>query len=241
MLKLYQFPISHYCEKVRWALEYKNIEYKKVNLLPGLHVKKAKKLTSHTSLPILVDDTKIISESSQIISYLDKSFIENSLTPNDQHLKKQALQWEQFADEEIGSDVRRICYHTLLTHPNIITPYFTDGGPWYGNLYMRVTFPKLSQTMRNLMKLDDTTIIQINQRLTRAIEKAYAHIKDREFFVGESFTRGDLAMASLLAPLCRAKNYGIDWPEKYPEPLHSTIEEYGNKLDWVHRIYSHYR
>lgn len=241
MITLYQFPISHYCEKVRWALEYKNIAYKKVNLHPGLHAKKAKKLTSHSSLPILVHDKKIINESSQIISYLDQTFVENSLTPNNQDLKKEAMQWEIFADEEIGSDVRRICYHTLLNHPDIITPYFTDGGPWYGNLYMKITFPKLSQTMRNLMKLDDATVIQINQRLTQSIEKAYTHIKDREFFVGDSFIRADLAMASLLAPLFRAKNYGIEWPEKYPEPLHSSIEGYENKLDWVHRIYSQYR
>lgn len=241
MLTLYQFPISHYCEKIRWALEYKNIEYKKVNLLPGLHAKKAKKLTSNTSLPIIVHDKKIINESSQIISYLDQTFIENPLTPNDQDLKKQAMQWEQFADDEIGSDVRRICYHTLLNYPDIITPYFTDGGPWYGALYMKLTFPKLSQTMRTLMKLDDKTVIQINKRLTQAIEKAYAHIKDKEFFVGHYFTRADLAMASLLAPLCRAKNYGIEWPENFPEPLHSTISKYEDKLDWVHRIYKQYR
>ena len=236
MLTLYQFPISHYCEKIRWALE-----YKKVNLLPGLHAKKANKLTSNSSLPILVHDKKVINESSEIISYLDQAFPENSLTPDDQNLKQEAMQWEQFADEELGSDVRRVCYNTLLNHPDIITPYFTDNGPWYGKLYMKVTFPKLSQTMRKLMKLDDTTVIQINQRLSQAIEKAYTHIKDKEFFVGNSFTRADLAVASLLAPLCKAKNYGIEWPEKFPEPLHSTISEYKDKLDWVHRIYSQYR
>lgn len=241
MITLYQFPISHYCEKVRWALEYKNIEYKKINLLPGLHVKKAKKLTSSPHLPILVHDKNIINESSKIISYLDQVFPENPLTPIDKKLKQETMKWEIFADEELGSDVRRICYHTLLNHPDIISPYFTINGPWYGKLYMKATFPKLAETMRKLMKLNDTTIPLINQRLTQAIDKSYAHIKDRNFFVGDSFTRADLAMASLLAPLCKANRYGIAWPEKYPEPLHSTMREYENKLDWVHRIYSQYR
>ncbi|MGH1537159.1 MAG: glutathione S-transferase family protein [Gammaproteobacteria bacterium] len=241
MLSLYQFPISHYCEKVRWALEYKNIEYKKINLLPGLHTRKAKKLTSNSSLPIVTHNKDIINESSEIISYLDQTFPENKLTPNNQKLNQEAKQWEQFADEELGADVRRICYHTLLNHPDIICPYFTNDGPWYGNLYMKTTFPKLSQTMRKLMKLDDSTIIHINQRLTKKIEKTYTHIKNREYFVGDSFTRADLAMAALLAPLCRTKNYGIDWPEQYPEPLHSTIAAYGNKLDWVTRMYNQHR
>ena len=137
--------------------------------------------------------------------------------------------------------MRRVCYHTLLNHPNIITPYFTNDGPWYGKLYMKATFPKLAQTMRNLMKLDNTTVIEINQRLTQAIEKTYEHIKGRKFFVGDSFNRANLAVASLLAPLCRIKGYGIEWPEKFPEPLHSTTRKYGDKLDWVHRIYEQYR
>jgi glutathione S-transferase len=241
MLTLYQFPISHYCEKVRWALEYKNLEYKKVNLLPGLHAKKAKKLSSVSALPILIHDKNIIHESCEIITYLDHTFPNNALTPDDSKLKQEAMQWEHFADEEIGSDVRRICYHTLLNHPKIITPYFTDDGPWYGNLYMKATFPKLSKTMRKLMKLDDANMVQIRQRLTKAIAKTYAHIKDREFFVGNNFTRADLSVASLLAPLCKVNKYGIEWPAQFPEPLHSTICEYDDQLDWVKRIYGQYR
>lgn len=38
MLTLYQFPISHYCEKIRWALDFKQLKYNTVNLLPALHI-----------------------------------------------------------------------------------------------------------------------------------------------------------------------------------------------------------
>lgn len=241
MLMLYQFPISHYCEKVRWALEYKNIEYKKVNLLPGLHANKAKKLCSRSSLPILVHDKKVLNESSEIISYLDHIFPQKLLTPTDPQLKQEALQWEQFADKQLGPDVRRICYHTLLDHPDIIIPYFTNDGPWYGNIYMKATYPRLSKTMRNLMKLDDAEMITVRKRLAHSIQTAITHIDDRIFFAGDIFSRADLAVASLLAPLCRTKKYGIEWPEKDPEPLASTIDEYKDKLDWVHHIYKQFR
>ncbi len=130
-------------------------------------------------MPILVHEKIALNESSKIISYLDHTFPHSSLTPNDPKLKQEALQWKQFADEQIGSDVRRICYHTLLDHPNIIIPYFTNDGPWYGNLYMQITFPKLSRAMKTLMKLDDTEIITIKRRLAQAIEKTYTHIHNK--------------------------------------------------------------
>ncbi len=42
---LYQFPISHYCEKTRWNLEAKGLSYRIENLLPGPHRLVTKRLT----------------------------------------------------------------------------------------------------------------------------------------------------------------------------------------------------
>lgn len=56
MLTLYQFPISHYCEKIRWALEYKRLPYTKIDLLPGSHVGVVKKIAPKSNVPVLVHD-----------------------------------------------------------------------------------------------------------------------------------------------------------------------------------------
>lgn len=32
-MKLLEFPHSHYCEKARWALDFKNISYQRVALI----------------------------------------------------------------------------------------------------------------------------------------------------------------------------------------------------------------
>lgn len=241
VIVLYQFPISHYCEKVRWALQYKDLTYKKINLLPGLHIKKAKKLTSKSSVPILKHDKIIISESSEIITYLDNTFPQNSLTPINEELKNQTLEWEKFADKEIGPDVRKICYHTLLDHPDITIPFFTKDGPWYGNFIIKIMYPVLSVKMREFMQLNNKTATLTSKRLSQAIDKVHAHIHDKEYFVGDTFTRADLAVASLLAPLCMPNKYGLDWPEKYPDPLHSTVESLASKLDWVIKMYTKHR
>ena len=55
MIALYQFPVSHYCEKIRRAPD--------------------------TCVPILDHDDRVIQGSDSIITYLDETFAEQSLTP----------------------------------------------------------------------------------------------------------------------------------------------------------------
>ncbi len=241
MLELYQMPISHYCEKVRWALDYKTLDYKTVNLLPGLHVKTAKKLTQRSSVPILVHDGKAITESSHIITWLDNHYPERSLTPENKSEAEQALEWEKFADEEIGIHVRRLCYQTLLDHPDIVIPFFCTGGPWYSKLVMNAMYPKLSERMRELMKINQDTTQISEQKVRTAIDKIYAHLEDREFMVGDQFSRADLACGALLAPLITPDRYGLDWPETLPSPLKEVVESYRPKLGWLEKLYKDYR
>lgn len=241
MLTLYQFAISHYCEKVCWALAYKQLEYRTKNLLPGLHSGTAAKLAGSSSLPILLHDSKAVQNSSTIISYLDEIFLQYPLTPQDDGLKQEALDWEKFADEEIGIPVRLICYNTLLDHPAVLIPLFTENGPWYGRFVLKAIFPKLQATMRRMMNINAETVQAAHTRLDIAVDKIHVRLQEHPFLVGGSFSRADLAVASLLAPLCRPKGYGLTWPQPYPEPLESTIKAYSEKLAWVNNLYTHYR
>ena len=90
MLTLYQFPISHYCEKVRWALDYKGLDYTSKNLLPGIHLIVIKKIAQRSSVPVLVDGEKIIQNSADIIDHLDRSYPGKPLTPADAALEQEA-------------------------------------------------------------------------------------------------------------------------------------------------------
>ena len=54
MLSLYQFPISHYCEKIRRALDYEKLDYRVVNLLPGFHASTAKRILLVVNSRVLI-------------------------------------------------------------------------------------------------------------------------------------------------------------------------------------------
>jgi glutathione S-transferase len=241
MLTLYQFPISHYCEKVRWALDHKKLEYDVKNLLPGLHSLKTEKLAKRSSVPVLVDEAKVIQGSSDIITYLDEISPQISLTPKDSELKNEVMEWEKYLDEEIGVHLRRCCYHILLEHPNIVIPFFTDDGPWYGKYILPFMFPKLKIKMRALMNINEETTRTSRQQLGVAIDKLHLHLQNNKFLVGDKFTRADLAAASLLAPLCMPEQYDLNWPSTLPDQLQELIDEFQGKIDWVDTIYSNYR
>ena len=69
---LWQLEISHYNEKVRWALDYKRIPHIRRSLLPGPHTVKAERLTGDTSTtPVLTVDGRSIGDSTRIIASIE--------------------------------------------------------------------------------------------------------------------------------------------------------------------------
>ena len=70
-LKLYPFPMSHYCEKARWALDYKSLDYQRHNLVPGAHCRTVGKYAAGSSVPPLVAGDRVAHGSARIITLLD--------------------------------------------------------------------------------------------------------------------------------------------------------------------------
>lgn len=241
MITLYQMTISHYCEKARWALAYKRLPYKAKNLLVGMHMKPIKKLTGQTSLPVLVDGKTMVYGSENIISHLDTEYPRFCLTPEDDDLRKEAQKWELLADTTIGTNVRKICYDTLLDYPDVVIPFFTHQGPWYGKFLMPRIFPKLQHKMRTFMALDNDSVAQAKEDLKVALDTVMEGLNGKEYLVGDSFTRADLAVASLFAPFFSPSAYDLPWPDKYPEKLEDVLADYQGVRDWVLKMYTKHR
>jgi len=238
---LYQFPISHYCEKIRWAMDYKGLDYKLKNLFPGLHLRTTKKMAPKTYLPILIDNGEQVQNSHVILTYLDETYPEKSLTPKDPELLVQALEWEKYCDVEIGIHVRRFGYHVLLAEPKTVIPFFTQGGPWWGPLFFKLFFKKIEPIMRKVMAIDEDGAQKSEIRVQQALDKLYEVYKEKEFLVGDQFSRADLAAASLLAPLIMPQGYGLVWPKEMPPRLQEFADKNQQKLERFRQLYSNFR
>ncbi|BBM87365.1 glutathione S-transferase family protein [Candidatus Uabimicrobium amorphum] len=240
-MELYQFAISHYCEKVRWALKYKNVDHKIVSLVPGLHVFTIGKIAPRTHVPVLVDGETVVQNSCDILDYLEEKYPERPLTPQSSKEKHQACHWEKYADEEIGVHLRRYFYSHLLHHKKIVAPLLSTGASPMKKALFSCMFFKVKKIMRQRMNINEKTGKESRERLIKAIDKVADHLKDREFMVGDSFSRADLTVAALLAPIYEPEGYGLKWPKEIPEDMRLFREEHADKMLWVNKIYENYR
>lgn len=241
MLTLYQFPISHFCEKARWALDYKNLEHSKVNLLPGIHRAKMKKLSGKSQVPVLKHNDHVVQGSAKIIDYLDSVFTHKNLTPDELELKRQASEWENYADNKIGPQVRLVVYHIMLDYPQLVIPMFTQDGPFYGPFLLKKMYPTLQKKMREYMNIDATNAAKFNTELLKTADNLANHYAKHEFMVGDKFSRADLSAAALLAPIVMPDNYGLNWPDEIPQRLLDFSSQFDGKLEWLKDFYRQYR
>ena len=92
MRTLYQFPLSHFCEKARWLLDHKELDFIAQNMMPGVHRAFTQLKTGQNNLPILKDGERWIANSTQIALYLDENYPEHRLISTDIHLREKILE-----------------------------------------------------------------------------------------------------------------------------------------------------
>ncbi len=239
-IKLYQFCISHYSEKVRWALDYKGLSYEAVNLLPGQHRKTITALTgSESSVPVLDHDGAIVQGSSQILDYLDQKFPEKPLTPQDPEHREQALAWEKKLDDLAGPAIRTWVYHYYLQRPKVVVPMLAAGTPFYNRIILSLIFSRVDEIMRTSMKINQKTADEAQQTLEALITELAEAYRQQPFLAGENFSRADLTAGALLAPLFQPAQYPVPWPKphKVPKPVQTWLQEWQMTLEPVMRVY----
>ncbi|GHD42914.1 glutathione S-transferase [Marinobacter persicus] len=239
-IKLYQFCISHYSEKVRWALDYKGINYQPVNLLPGQHRKTILSLTrDESSVPVLDHDGEIVQGSSRILDYLDETFPDNPLAPADSQQKAQALAWEKRLDEEAGPAIRTWIYHYFLQRPKVVVPMLTAGTPFYNRILLSLAFSRVDEIMREAMKINQKTADQAQETLESLLTELAEVYRKQPFLAGEHFTRADITAGALLAPLFMPPQYPVPWPKphKVPRPVQAWLKDWQATVEPVARMY----
>ncbi len=145
-MKLLEFPHSHYCEKARWALQYKGLQFKAVAILPGLHLLTVRRHAPQTFVPVLLLKERVVQGAGEIIDYLEEVCPSPGLTPADSELELCRF-YEKDLAERLGVTIRQILYQRLLAYPDFIRYCFTQNMPGYKKVIFRLLYPGLKKAM----------------------------------------------------------------------------------------------
>ena len=245
MIQLYQFALSHYCEKIAWALDHKGLVYEKINLLPGAHVFTLKKIARESTVPVLKDGERVIQDSTKILDYLDECYPQNLLTPQDSSQQSMARQWEERLDEDVGPHLRRWGYwHILRENPqDVVNVYLLGQGRLAHKIYP-LFFPLIKLAMRQKMDIWKGPAEKSRQILFSVMDELNRLVEQRSFLVGDTFTRADLTACALFYPMVRPREHPLG---EHQMQLSSSLNEYDRQwkdsplFKWVRGIYAGYR
>src|SRR5438270_1541709 len=68
---LITIPISHYCEKARWALDRAGVAYREEPHLPLFHYTGTFRAGGGRTVPVLVTDDGVLADSTDIVAWAD--------------------------------------------------------------------------------------------------------------------------------------------------------------------------
>jgi glutathione S-transferase len=240
---LWQLEISHYNEKVRWALDYKRIPHRRRSLLPGIHVIAAKRLTGGETTPILTLDGRSIGDSTAIIAALEERWPEPALYPADPDERRRALELEDFFDEELGPHIRRAVYHVLLDHPDVVLPLFVHGQRLPIRVVARTMFPVMVVAMRQRLQIFPDEAQASRDKTEAAMDRLEAELGPSGYLVGDSFTVADLTAASLFYPVARPAQFSYPSVSHVPEEGREFVDQLAQRPGgrWVAEMFERHR
>lgn len=203
---LWQIDISHYAEKARWALDYKEIDHVRRSPLPGTHIPIALFLTrgAQPTIPVLQMDGRAIGDSTAIIAALDAKYLDRPLYPSKPDERERALALEDWFDENLGPHARLLPFYELIQEPEVFAEVAAASVPGpLGNVKPVVgAYGRIYTSLRwGANKGDDAE--RAREAIAAAFDKLEAELQqgNGEFLVGDSLSVADVTAASLFYPI----------------------------------------
>jgi len=241
---LWHLKVSNYNEKARWALDYKGIPHIRRAAVPGRHAKLARRLTGGDStFPVLVLDGEAIGDSTRIIEALERCQPEPPLYPADPTQRRQALELEDFFDEELGPYSRLLALHRMLPDPDLMLSAFTPDLQGGRRVAARAMYPLIRRRTVADFGIDERSVAQAEGKCRAACERFRAELGPSGYLVGDRFTVADLTLAALVAPLVAPEQFPYPQPQRgHPRlaDVRDLLEEHGAG-EWTREVYARHR
>lgn len=197
MLELYQFELSQYSEKVRLILDYKQLEYRKIEVTPGVGQIELMQKSGSRQVPVLKDGSTYVADSTEIALYLERKYPERPIIPTDPLAKGQCLLIEEWADVSIGLKGRKAFIGALNQNQNFRTSVLPANTPDFVKTVVGAIPGEVLDVLGTGVGFGGDAVKDAKKSLTQDLEALCLILQNQPYLTGDQPTLADLAVAGL--------------------------------------------
>ncbi|WP_416675609.1 glutathione S-transferase family protein [Egbenema bharatensis] len=244
MLELHQFELSHYCEKIRLILDYKGLPYRKVEVTPGIGQLDVYRLSGQRQVPVLKDGAEVIADSTAIALYLDQKYPDRPILPADPQQRALCLLMEEWADESIGLNARKMMLWAFSQNPDFRAAALPTNTPSFLKSLVEAVPREALDLLGSGAGFGSDSVRSARRAMEQTLDSLTTLLTDRPYLIAEYPTLADFAVA------------GLTMYAKFPAGLYLQIPEtlkgkgvpgladnpkYQPFWEWRDRLYREYR
>jgi glutathione S-transferase len=219
---LYDLTDSPFCAKVRICLQVKGIAYRRVTLTIGT-LRELRRLNPLGKVPVLVDGTQVVADSSAIARHLDVIQPDPPLVPADPAARAYASLVEDWADESLYFVVGAFKWLNPANRTTALRRTMSElGGGVATPLVARLAARRIVGRYR-AWRYTAASLPHFETRMRDSLEWLAALVSGRTFLLGRSLTIADVAVYAQLA-----------WMRSYAEA--KLLDEVPTVADWLRRL-----
>lgn len=230
-MRLLTIPISHYCERARWALEYAGLPYREEQHLQMFHYRPVRRAGGGKSVPVLVtDDGVVLDDSTDIIRFADAHAPPGQkLYPKDLVAREEVFALEEVHASPLGVESRRVMYEHFFAWGRPALAFNAGRAPRHERALAWLAFPFFERYARGYLEVNPASVAVALREVRRIFDDVETRLSDgRRFLVGDHFSAADLTFACMAAPLTAPQTYGtpLPSPEAFPQKTRNLLEEF---------------
>lgn len=213
-VRLITIPGSHCCEKARWALTRLQIPFVEEPHMPPFHRFETRRVGGQ-SVPVLVTKTEVLTDSQDILRWVDKKASEKAkLYPTNPENRQQIEELVKSFDSVLAPAVRQWCYFYILDQAQLVRPVWCQGAPWFERLLFPVMYSRIRSKVIQGYKINAQSASAAYDLICKTFQTVERLLSDgRTYLVGEEFSAADLTFAALAALLVMPERYSGAHPE----------------------------
>ncbi|MDX6601361.1 MAG: glutathione S-transferase [Solirubrobacterales bacterium] len=226
---LITIPISHYCEKARWALDRAGVSYQEQAHLQVIHWIPVARAGGKKTAPVLVWGGRVFTDSADIVEEASaKAPPDRSLFPEDPAAAAEVRALQRDFDTCLGPEGRRWMYNGLRGRRDIAIAYGCTGVPAWQRRGLPLAYPVAARIIDRYLDVTPATAARSEAEVRAVFDAVAERLGDgRPYLSGERFSAADLTFASLAAPVLMPPEYSVPLPQpdELPTAMAATVRE----------------